>query len=285
MNLVSVNDICFINKKKEIMIINNNSNENILLIGSCRITPFLNYLINDELFGNKYNYLCVLVYMQEIVELSEEIINNKIIKSQICNSTILIAEYIKNYNYFNTDRYCKKCIFKICDSFQNEIILPNWSDICLYTKDLIKYKDLKDEFNLFINKKISLEDLTIILQKKQEEEIERHNKVLTKAKWLELINYTSDNYKKYKLSHTINHPTNLYFIEIYRLLIEKNFAESPFFLPQSVIDVNFSYEFLKNDGVDTKLTYYDKVCLGFNINTNYLDENESNIYLLNESNI
>ena len=53
---------------------------------------------------------------------------------------------MKNYNYFNTDRVYEKCIFKVYDSFKHEIILPNWCDICLYAKDLIKYKNLKNEF-------------------------------------------------------------------------------------------------------------------------------------------
>jgi len=281
MQIVSVNDICSINEKKEIMVINNNSNENILLIGTCRITPFLNYLINDELFGNKYNYLCVLVYMQEMVELSEEIIYNEQIKTQLFNSTILIAEYLKNFNYFNTSRIYEKCIFRVYSSFKHEIILPNWNNICLYTKDLINHKNIKIDFNKFINKEISLEEFTNILQNCQKKEVKRYIEILIKAKWPELIDFIIDNYKNYRLSYTINHPANLHFIEMYRLLITKYFM-ADYLLPQSVIELNTSYEFLKNDAVDTKLTYYDKICLGLNINTNYLDENESNIYLLND---
>ena len=61
--VIYVNDITSVNSQNKIMVVNNNSNQNILLIGSCRISPFLNYLMNYDLFGNKFNYLCVLVYV------------------------------------------------------------------------------------------------------------------------------------------------------------------------------------------------------------------------------
>ena len=282
MTIITVNDIVSINEKKEIMIVNNNSDENILLIGACRMTPFLNYLIHHDLFGNKYNYLCILVHVPQMKQLSEEIIYNENLKSQIFKSTILIAEYLKNYNYFNTQRLSEKCIFRVYDSFTHEIILPNWSDICLYTKDLIKYKNIKNEFIQFVNKQISLEEFTAILKNCQNKELERHFLVLNKASapWQHLITFTKNNLNTYKLAHTINHPTNLYFIEMYRLLVEHFFAQPPYFLPQSVIDIN-SYEFLNPNGVDPNLTYYDRVCLGYNIHVHYLDENESNNYILN----
>ena len=36
--------------------------------------------------------------------------------------------------------------------------------------------------------------------------------------------------------------------------------------------------------MDTKLTFYDRVCLGINIDTNYLSEEESKNYIINELN-
>ena len=279
--VLSVNNIVDVNNRKQIMIVNNHSHENILLIGSCRIVPFLNYLMHHDLFGNKFNYLCILVYVPEMIQLSEEIIFNEEIKKQICGSTILFSEYVKNYNYFNTQRLTEKSIFNIHNSFTREIIIPNWGDICLYTKDLIQYKNLKNEFDQLIKHEISLQDFTTILQNCQKQELQRHANLLNKSNYPELITFTNSNLTWLKLAHTLNHPSNIYFIEMYRLIIEKNFAQSPYFLPQSVIDVHSSCEFLKNDGVDTKLTYYDRVCLGININNqHYLDENQSNHYIL-----
>ena len=283
MPVINVNDIGAINEQKQIMVVNNNSNQNILLIGSCRMTPFLNYLIHHDLFGVNYNYLCILVHIPQMKQLSEEIIHNEHIKSQLFKSTILIAEYMRNYNYFNTQRDSEKCIFRVYDSFSREIILPNWPDTCLYVKDIVHYKNLQNEFKQFLNKEINIEQFGYILQTHRQKELQRHFSVLNKSKapWHHLINYTLSNLNDHRLGYTLNHPTNLYFIEMYRLLIEHFFAQSPYFLPQSVIELNRQHDFLRSDSTDTKLTYYDRLCFGCTINEHYLDENESNHYILN----
>ena len=281
MKVISVNDISSINEQKKIMIVNNNSSENILLLGSCRMTAYLNYLIHHELFGNKYNYLCALVHIPEIKELTLDIIHNEELKSQIYKSKILIAEYMKKYHFFNTESHNEKSIFKIYDSFTYKIILPNWYDICLYTKDLIYYRNIKNEFLQLLHNEINLQEFTSILQECQKKELERHIGVLNKAQFSELITYTNSNVKRIRLANSINHPANIYLIEVYRLIIEKFFEKSLYYLPQSVIDLNNQYQFLQSFDHDTKLTYYDKVCLGINIDSeHYLDEKQSNDYIL-----
>jgi hypothetical protein len=277
--MYSVNDILTINDKKQIMIINNNVNKSILLIGSCRITPFLNYLINHDLFGINYNYLCVLVYNEEMKKLSEDIINNEQIKNQLFTCKYLISEYVKNFNYFNTQRLSEKCIFSIYDSFEKEIILPNWQDICLYSKDLIIYKGIKNEFIQLINGEIHSHDFIKILQKVQNMELERYYSILQKANFPELISFIKLNLQNIRITHMFNHPTNFYFLEIFRLIIEKYFLGGPYFLPQYIFDAT-KEEFLQSKEYDTKLTFYDYHYLGFRIPENYMDEIDSRNYIL-----
>lgn len=284
--MVSVNDILAVNDQKKIMVINNNVNENILLIGSCRITPFLNYLINHDLFGRNYNYLCVMVHNPQMKILSEDIIYNNEIKDQLFKSKYLFAEYIKNYNYFNTQRLTEKCIFRVYDSFQKEIILPNWQDICLYAKDLINnigihdFNGIKNEFKQLINGEIHTHDFLKLLQLVQQKELDRYYKLLQKSNFPELITFIKINLQNIRLSLTINHPTNFYFLEMFRLVMEKYFYGSPYFLPQSLID-STREEYLINSAIDTKLTFYDYHYLGYRIHEHYLDEMESRNYILN----
>ena len=245
--IVTVNDIEKFYEKNEIMIFNNNADKNILLIGSCRITAILNYLINHhELFGNKYNYLVILVHVQEMIQLSKTVVSNDFIKKQIRNSSILISEYTVKYNYFNTSTYVDKNLYQIYDSFAKKILLPNWPDTCLYVRDLIKYKSLKDYLHKFIKKEIDLQNFGFILQNCQKKELERFFEVVKKAGFTELIPFIKSNLKTNRLSNTINHPTNLYFIELYRIIIEKHFASPGYVLPKSVIDSN-NVDFLSND--------------------------------------
>lgn len=278
--MYSVNDIVNINNQKQIMVINNGSNENILLIGSCRITPFLNYLINHDFFANKYNYLCVFVFNDQMKILSEDIIYNEEIKDQINKSKYLFAEYVKNFNYFNTQRLTENNIFKIYDSFEKEIILPNWQDICLYAKDLIHFQGIKNEFIQLVKEEIHTCDFINLLQHVQNRELERYYNILQKANFPELITFVKSNLNKFRLAHSINHPSNIYFIEMFRLVLEKYFHGSPYFLPDSVYFA-IKDEFLENKVLDTKLTFYDYHYLGYRINEEYIhDEIESRNYIL-----
>jgi len=276
---ITVGDIFQVNDQKRIMVVNNNANQNILLLGSCRITPFLNYMLNHDIFGNNYNYLCVLVYNDQMKALSEDIINNEEIRHQICRSKYLFAEYMLNYNFFNTNRSSNQSIFNIYDSFEKEIILPNWNNICLYAKDIVKFKDLKNEFNRALCNEIHINDFAQKLKETQEKELERYYSILRKANFPDLIDYVNSIVKTYRIAHTLNHPTNLLFIQLYRLVIEKYFTGGSYHFPESVLSAN-SEEFLQNKDHDTKLTFYDYHYLNIQINESYLDEQESVNYLL-----
>ena len=87
-----------INNKKEILIVDNKSDKNILFIGSCRTQAFLNYFYNDPFFSRKYNFLCIMVNTEGAVELSKTANTNTYLKSLISKSSILVAEYLINYN-------------------------------------------------------------------------------------------------------------------------------------------------------------------------------------------
>jgi hypothetical protein len=278
---ITVNDILHVNDEKRIMIVNNNATQNILLIGSCRITPFLNYMINHDIFGNNYNYLGILVYNDQMKILSEDIINNEEIRHQICRSKYLVAEYMLNYNFFNTNRSSNQSIFNIYDSFEKEIILPNWNNICLYAKDLVQFKDLKNELNRALRNEIHINDFAQKLRETHEKELERYYSILRKANFPELIDYVKSIVINYRIANTLNHPTNLIFIQLYRLVIEKYFTGDSYHFPQSVLSAN-SEEFLQNKDHDTKLTFYDYHYLNIRINESYLDQQESINYLLRD---
>jgi hypothetical protein len=271
---IKVEDILQVNDQKRIMVVNNNANQNILLLGSCRITPFLNYMLNHYMFGNNYNYLCVMVHNHQMKVLSEDVINNEEIKHQICRCKYLLSEYMVNYNLFNTSRSSDKNIFKIYDSFEKEIILPNWSNICLYAKDLVQFKDLKNEFNRALCNEIHINDFAQKLRETHEKELERYYNILRKANFPELIDYVKSIVTTYRIANTLNHPSNLLFIQLYRLVIEKYFTGGTYHFPESVLSAN-SEEFLQNKDDDTKLTFYDYHYLGIRIPENYLDEQES----------
>jgi len=90
--LLRVNDIMIVNSKSKLCICDRNSDKNILLIGSCRITPFVNYFANDKCFDS-YNILAIMVHNTEMIALSKTIIDNEDIKQEIYKTTILVHEF------------------------------------------------------------------------------------------------------------------------------------------------------------------------------------------------
>ena len=265
-----------INSNNDIIIINNNVENNILFIGSCRMVAFINYFYNDERFKNKYNYLCVMVH--KTVELSKTLDTNEYIKSLINKSKILICEYMVNFNYFNTSRNRDLNIFKIYDNFELVISLPNF-DVFIYTKDIIRVdKYCNDKFILYLNNNINIETLTNILKIYRNNQINKYCKTIEKSSLLELKEFILNNYLNLRLEHTSNHPTNLLLYEMYKLILHKFFKMEP---SQTTFEINNIYEFLPSTNYNTILTIYDKVCLNYEINENYIDKELSDKYLLN----
>jgi hypothetical protein len=110
-------------------------------------------------------------------------------------------------------------------------------------------------------------------------ELERYYSILQKANFPELISFIKLNLQNIRITHMFNHPTNFYFLEIFRLIIEKYFLGGPYFLPQYIFDAT-KEEFLQSKEYDTKLTFYDYHYLGFRIPENYMDEIDSRNYIL-----
>ena len=262
------------NTTNEIMIINNNAKENILFIGSCRITPFLNYFYNDEFFGKKYNYLAVLAHKTQ--DLSKTINTNEYIKSLIYNTKIVVAEYMIHFNYFNTSRDSELNIFQIYDNFDLFISLPNYPNVLLYTEDIIYYNEhCRNNYKLYLNDTLSLIDFSKIVIDFRDSEINRYCKVINKTLFNELSIFVLNNYKHIRLANSLNHPTNILFIEMYRLILHTYFNRT---IPESVLNMNKD-TFLGGEPEQQKLTYYDKLCLEYTIDENYITKEESDKYI------
>jgi hypothetical protein len=278
MVLINLGNIVNINQTNDIMIVNNNQSQNILFIGSCRIHAFLNYFLNDEYFGKKYNYICILVYIDNMNVLSHTCINNNYILQLIKNSTILVSEYLKNYNYFNSSIESKNNIFQL-NAFQKTIFLPNYPDVRLYVKDIIKYGDdnIKNIFKKYLINELTLNDFISCIKEFHDNEINRYCSVIKKSFMPELEDYIKSNIYKLRIAHTINHVSNKLLIEMYSLILNKIFGQP---IPENVIKLNNSHEFLNSEGYHTKLTYYDKLALNLEINEKYYNKEESDKYLL-----
>jgi hypothetical protein len=262
------------NSNSEFCICDRKSDKNILLIGSCRITSFVNYFANDNYFDS-YNILAIMVHNTEMINISKTLIDNETLKQEIYKTTIFVHEFCINFDYLNTSRNTEKNIFQIKYTFDIDISLPNYQDPSIYTKDIILKKNAND-FHKYINKEILLEEFSKILKDTQIIEMKRYYNIINKSDLPELFDFLVENIYTSRIAHTINHPSNILFIKMYEIILKKFFNRE---IPQSVLENN-NNEFLISTGYSTKLTFYDKECLDFNINEEYLNEEESNKYIL-----
>jgi hypothetical protein len=273
---ISVNDIVYKNQANNIMIVDRHSSKNILFLGSCRITPFINYFANDPIF-NSYNILGILIHIPEMAQLSKALLDNEEVKNDIYNSTIFIHEYIKHFDYLNTCRKQDKHIFQIKDTFETVICLPNYQNPAIYAQDIIYYH-IFNEFYIYLNKTITFQEFTDLLKKRQQEQKEKYYTIISKSSLPELNDFVINNIDSHRIAHTINHPTNLLFLKMYEIILKKFFNRDT--VCNEVIHCNKTEFLTTPGGYSTKLTYYDKI-LGITINEEYMNEEDSNIYLDN----
>jgi hypothetical protein len=282
MVIISLREIDNIIATNSIMIVNNKQPNNILFIGSCRIHAFLNYFINDPLFGNNYNYLCILVYKDNMIELSKTVMHNSAVKNLICNSTILVSEYIRSYDYFNTATTEEHHIFQIHNKFEKIIILPTYGDKLLYARDIITYGDdsIKDMYKQYLKNEISAEVLSTKLKELQTNNINKLCNTIKKSCIPELEDFVRKNVAIQRIGHTFNHPTNIYLFEIHKLIMKFFFNHD---VPEKIYLLNKTYEFLSSEGYNTKLTCYDKDFLNIQINDTYYNKDTSDKYILSNN--
>ena len=262
----------------DVMVVDNNQKENILFIGSCRIHAFLNYFLIDPNFGNKYNYLCIMVHTKMMQDMSEICIENDRFKDLLKNSVILVCEHLKSFNYFNTVVSCEKNLFQMETHFNYRIVLPNYG-MCrtLFVKDIVKYNnDMNVCFSNYKSNHVSLEVFSERLKEVHTKELDQLYKTIQKSIIPELQLFIEENVLRKRIAHTKNHPSNLLLLEMYRLVL-KNVFQLP--LSDSVVQLNDEYEFLPSTGYSTNLTFYDKICLNIEIDEDVYNECDSDKYL------
>ena len=277
--IITLGDIDAKNRSGHIMILDNNAKKNILFIGSCRITAYVNYFLNDEYFGKNYNYVCILVHIPAMVELSKNIVDNDTVKQLICNSSILIKEYVKNYSYFNTIISEAENIYKIYNSFDYTALIPNYDNFLFYTRDILMYgnTEIKSIFNSYINNEIHIDILSEKMQAIHKKELERFYTIIRQTDVTDLKSFVENNIQKRRLGHTLNHSSNILSLEIYRL-VQKNIFNRD--IPESIIELNNKSEFLGSDDYKSRYTYYDKHILNIILDEPMYDKEVSNKYIL-----
>jgi hypothetical protein len=203
--------------------------KNILFLGSCRMAAHLFYFHSHPKFRQKYNFHLILVYMDFIRDMKDGgVVNDPAICSILQNTEILIAEHVVNYGYFNTRVSCEKNVFRLGLAPRQVIILPNLS---VPTSFIALARD-SEVYHCFCEYRRGgegerdIRNLKRVCEETLESRMKKLDTICTKSGFPELSAVYRESLHRRRTHHTIDHPTNFIFYELYRLVLQKYFPEA-----------------------------------------------------------
>lgn len=208
-------------------------NETILIIGSCRAVPYVNYL-NDwnEQNHNRFSICFIDPFnwnwdMQENrTNYKEELIKqetNAALLDVLKNCSIFIHEYYANAEMFNCDKAAEKNIYQFGLNPKQDITLPNYNDIFILTKEIVSFdveirKLAIQDYN--VNGKLS--DYTIQkIRDVREKNLQKFYDICAKTDFPEFADIFKNEHEIIRYAHTFNHVTKRFNQRIFFLMNEK----------------------------------------------------------------
>lgn len=183
----------------------------ILIVGSCRAMPYLNYLARAT--GNDLTIFYInpsdwhwdasgkLVVMEEVVDAMEF---DERILSVIRSANVFIHEHFGNYGMFNTSREADKNIYLFGMNAERDISVPNFHDHFILRNDFAAFGPVPEDW------------------------IERGNAAVDKfcdlcslSSFPEMAEHFRSNWKTTRFFWTANHISAEFSIYIFRRMNEK----------------------------------------------------------------
>jgi hypothetical protein len=216
--------------------------ERILIIGSCRSVPYVNYF-NENNQGNQYtiNYIDPFNWNWDIKDNRteyEQVLkqcekDDRILK-MLSSTTIFIHEYYANAGMFNCNKLAEKNIYQFGLNPAMDICLPNFNDVFILTSDIVSFdieikKSAIQDFNV-IGK---LSDRTISeIEKVRTANLDRFYSICLKSDFPEFAKIFYDNYKSTRYFHTFNHVSKVFNHKIFELICANYLHKTDFILPE-----------------------------------------------------
>ncbi len=239
--------------------------EKILIIGSCRSVPYVQYFYDwNKENNNRFtiNFIDPFNFNYDLennrVDMEEKILsleNNIDMLNMLKETDIFIHEYYNNFGMFNTNKLGEKNIYQFGLIPKIDICIPSFNDKFILVADIVA-------FNMEIRKKV-IADYNVIgtlskqtleeIYKIREEQLEKFLEVCTMSSMGEFEEIFKENYKNIRYFHNSNHVSKHYTISIMLMMCE-------------FLRISLSEEFIKdlqdsNDmygNIYTSLTEYDE---------------------------
>lgn len=206
--------------------------EIILIMGSCRSVPYLNYLNEWNKESNRFtiHYLDphnwnwdlnndIVDYHAEI-EKQEQ---NKELLNILSSVDIFIHEYYKSYGMFNTIDDGEKNIYDFGLNPKIDICIPNFNDLFILFNDIVTFDSVingKAKSDYKDSGKLSVHTIVDVLRVGQRN-IEKFYSICDRSDIQEMKEYFKSNYQTTRLFWTSNHISKEFSLAIFRILNDK----------------------------------------------------------------
>lgn len=245
-----------------------NGSEVILIIGSCRSVPYVNYfLLYNSIYTERYTIIFIDPFnwnfdlndnRTDFESVITSLESDERILTMLKTVDIFIHEYYSNFGMFNCSKSTEKNIYKFGLSPKVDVCIPNFNDNFILFSDIVTFntdirKQVQADYNVL--NKLSSQTQEVIC-KKSFEGVQRFYEVCLKSDIPEMKIFFEQNYKKVRLFHTYNHVSSFFTLKIFGVIIEK------YLKYEHTLDL--LHEASKLDDLfatpNTKLTEYDYDC-------------------------
>jgi len=197
---------------------NPSADRKIVLIGSCRIVPLLNFFrVYNSLNGDTFQLKCynpVEMWDGPGHEISEGV--NRILNGhQMGHADYLICEHAQNCGVLNTVRTSEQNIYdSLGFTADVEIRLPNWNFIHIYDAETASYD--KEGYG-----KLPHDERIASLRERTANSKELFLSHCRKCSFPEMEQWASDNWLTTRLGWTSNHPSYVIAQKLFDFIAEK----------------------------------------------------------------
>lgn len=211
------------------------SKEVVLIIGSCRSVPYLNYFDQyNKLYGNKYllHFIDPFNYNWDKDENrvdSEKVIigleTDKNLLDIIASTKIFIHEYYANFGMFNTFKDGEKNIYQFGMNPELDITVPNFHDIFIMFNDIAKFDvEIKALAKEDFKSKGTLSEGTLRkMFDMSQNNLNKFYGICLKSDFPEMKDYFQENFLNTRLYWTYNHVSKYFTLKIFEWMNEKYF--------------------------------------------------------------
>ena len=205
---------------------NPSSGETILILGSCRAMPYLNYIseCNNERY--KAVYIDPFNYhfdeKNEKIDFQQALLNlesNQELRSLFGSVKIFIHEHYANFGMFNTSSSSEKNIYQFGLSPETTIHIPSFHDIFILTNDFVLISSFLDQFKLDLESHKELQPSTIETMKAlSNSSISKFLKNCQSTSFPEMASFFSENWMSTRLFCSFNHISFSYSMKVWEWL-------------------------------------------------------------------